>query len=106
MIGREKLHELLDFDFATGKMVWKVRPTARPQWNARYAGKEADKRVNAFNSKIRADGKSGVSWFKPRGLWRAYLTNGGKQMHIGYYETLEGAAAARDCAYHAIEPKG
>lgn len=166
MISPDKLHEILDFDFATGKMVWKARPHARAQWNGRYAGKEAftsnscgykqgaifgrlylahkviyaaahgqwpdlidhinqdrsdnritnlraaDKSINSFNSKIRADNKSGVrgvNWFKPRRLWRAYLTNKGPQIHLGYFPTIEEAVAARAAAFQALatkEPKG
>lgn len=41
MISAKDLHEIIDFDFEAGKMFWKARPAARPQWNGRYAGKEA-----------------------------------------------------------------
>jgi len=41
MIDPKILHETLDFDFTSGRMFWKHRSDASPQWNARYAGKEA-----------------------------------------------------------------
>lgn len=163
MISAKQLNELIDFDFQTGRMFWKARPTARPQWNGRYAGKEAftgnsygykqgaifgklylahkvifaaaydewpdlidhinqdpsdnrlenlraaNKSTNAYNSKIRGDNRSGatgVSWFQRRQCWRAYLTKMGRQIHLGYFPTLEAAIAARANAFNHMEPKG
>ena len=37
----ELLRKLLRYEPDTGKLFWKVRPEGRPEWNARYAGKEA-----------------------------------------------------------------
>ena len=160
MINASVLHELLDFDFETGRMFWKHRPSARPQWNSRYAGKEAftgsscgykqgsifgklhqahrviyaaahgvwpelidhinqnrsdnrisnlrvaNKVLNAHNSKMRVDnvsGVKGVSWFKRNACWRAYLTQGGRQIHLGYFPSIEDAAAARSAAFQELQ---
>ena len=37
----EVLRQLLRYDPETGKLFWCDRPDARPQWRARYVGKEA-----------------------------------------------------------------
>lgn len=39
---------------------------------------------------------TGVSFFKPAKLWRAYVTKDGKRKDIGYFKTELEAAAARD----------
>lgn len=46
----------------------------------------------------------GVSWFKPHGRWMARITFRGVQRFLGYYDTAEDAARARDAA--AIELHG
>lgn len=38
----------------------------------------------------------GVSWFAPRGYWRATIRLNGKQRTLGYYDTEEKAARAHD----------
>ena len=38
----------------------------------------------------------GVSWYKPRAKWRAFIRVQGKQHHCGYYEDDEEAAKAYD----------
>lgn len=164
MIDKEKLYELLEFNFETGKMYWRRRPNARSQWNGRYAGKEAftakrggyfhgaiggrlfqahrviyaaahgewpelidhinqdtednrlanlraaSKSINSHNSKCRVDSRTGikgVSWSKRQSAFRAYLTVGGKQIHLGYHPTVEAASAAREAAFRKhMEPKG
>lgn len=162
MITAQKLHEIINFDFDTGRMLWKFRPDHRAQWNGRYAGKEAftgnsdgykqgsifgrlylahkviyaaaydewpdlidhinqdradnrlcnlraaDKVINSHNSKIRSDntsGVKGVSWFKRNQCWRAHLTIGGVQSHLGYFQSLDDAVAARARAFQSMEPK-
>jgi hypothetical protein len=156
MIDHSILHELLEFDFDTGRMFWKKRPGERSQWNGRYAGKEAftatalgyrqgqingqrlqahrviyaaaygewpelidhinqdrsdnrlsnlrsaDKALNSFNSKVRSDsstGIKGVSWSRRSNAWRAYITDAGKQVHLGFYATADDAAVARAKAF-------
>lgn len=160
MIGANTLHEIMEFDFEAGRIFWKRRPAERPQWNGRYAGKEAfttdctgykqgaifgrlyqahrviyaaahgywpvlvdhinqdrsdnrlcnlraaDKVLNAHNSKIRTDNKSGtkgVSWFRRNKCWRAYLSERGKQMHLGYFQSIDDAVRARDAAFQKLQ---
>lgn len=40
----------------------------------------------------------GVSWYARQSRWSAYLSENGKQIHIGYFDTEEEAARARDGA--------
>lgn len=160
MISAAKLNELFDFDFANGRIFWKQRANA-PQWNARYAGKEAftsdsfgykrgsiggklylahrvifaahhgywpdlidhinqdrsdnrisnlraaDKRLNANNSKVRRDsatGVRGVSYYKRKACWRAYINRDGRQIHLGFYPSLDAAVSAREAA-NSMEPR-
>jgi hypothetical protein len=39
-------------------------------------------------------GSKGVSWYSPRGKWRAAITVHGRQRCIGYFDKKEDAAAA------------
>ncbi len=56
----------------------------------------ADKRINALNSKIRADNLSGVTGVAPnRNKWRAYRYESGRQIALGTFDTIEEAASAR-----------
>ena len=71
--------------------------------------REVSRRENCRNRS--ADGRStsgltGVSWFKRDKKWRAQLSRGGKNTHIGYYDTPEDAhaayrAACANAGYHA-----
>lgn len=38
----------------------------------------------------------GVTRYRRTGRWRAYVTEGGRQFHIGYFDTAEEAARAYD----------
>jgi hypothetical protein len=52
---------------------------------------------NKTNSKIYRNNKSGfkgVHWHKRDGTWGASIGYNGKQIHIGYFATLEEAARA------------
>lgn len=62
-------------------------------------------------------GVRGVSWHKGKGKWRATLCYKGKDMHLGYFDTIDEAAAARKEAeekyyapilekYKDIKPEG
>jgi len=57
----------------------------------------ADFRTNALNAKLRKDNKSGmkgVCWSIPGKRWRAYGKSNGKQIHLGYFDTVEEAHEA------------
>lgn len=53
-------------------------------------------------------GVPGVCWHKRRQKWCAYIKHLGREVHIGYYNTLEEAATARASAkaeYHKFHPE-
>ena len=43
-------------------------------------------------------GNIGVSWNKEKQKWKAYITIGGKQIHVGYFVNKEDAIQARKAA--------
>ncbi len=56
----------------------------------------ATKRDNAGNVGLRGDntsGHRGVCWHKHRGKWQARGMRDGRKIHLGYYTSLEEAAA-------------
>lgn len=61
---------------------------------------------NQANHRMRSDNTSGfegVSYFKQRGKWKAYVSINGKYKHLGYFATAIDAAIAYDAAaikYH------
>jgi hypothetical protein len=38
-------------------------------------------------------GVKGVTWNKRKSIWKAYIKNEGKQLHLGYFHSLEEAEA-------------
>jgi len=62
-------------------------------WNLRPATKAQDTR-NRTKQSNNTSGYIGV--YSTQGRWLASITFNGKQMHIGYYDTPEEAARARD----------
>lgn len=58
----------------------------------------ADKKVNAINSGLPANNKSGVkgvSWHKAGKKWTAQIKNDGVKIHLGSYDKLQDAVEAR-----------
>lgn len=54
---------------------------------------------NMHNAPVFATNKSGhkgVAWFKRDACWRSYITVNYRQIHLGYYQTIEQAARARE----------
>ena len=52
---------------------------------------------NLGNSRLRTDntsGYKGVQWYKPYRKWRSRIQFEGKNIHIGYHDDIEDAAAA------------
>lgn len=49
-----------------------------------------NRKVNTRNT----SGMTGVSWYKPRQMWRAQINLNGKRKSLGVYETKEEAATA------------
>lgn len=61
--------------------------------------READQTENMANARRRVDntsGSRGVSWKQDKQKWKAYVNLNGKQIHCGYFDTIEEAKAARD----------
>lgn len=59
--------------------------------------REATSFENQRNASMRTANRSGVSgvcWHKGRDRWHAKIRAGGKQIHLGYFERIEDAAAA------------
>jgi hypothetical protein len=60
--------------------------------------REASKSCNTKNSKIRLDSKTkitGVFRYGKKNKWASYISNNGKRIHIGIFNTLEEAVLAR-----------
>ena len=56
---------------------------------------------NLKNGKKRSNNRSGVAgvyWHKASGKWCARINSQGRQIHLGYYDTLEDAKTARIAA--------
>jgi len=63
--------------------------------------REATKSQNAINSATRRDSSTriaGVCWSADKKKWRAYITKGQKQRHVGYFDAIEDATSARASA--------
>ena len=50
---------------------------------------------NKGKSKNNTSGHVGVSWDKTKQKWYAYIQHDSKRIHLGYYDVLEDAVAAR-----------
>ena len=58
--------------------------------------REVTNSQNILNSKMKANntsGVKGVTWNKEKSIWKAYIKNEGKQLHLGYFHSLEEAEA-------------
>lgn len=61
----------------------------------------ATRQENNRNRNVRSDNTSGVTgvyWNKKLGKWAGSICTGGKRMHLGVFDTIEGARAAYDAA--------
>ncbi len=65
--------------------------------NLRHVQRSINAR-NAHKSSLNTSGINGVSWHKPTSRWRAYLRVDYRQVHIGYFDNIEDASAARRAA--------
>lgn len=88
-------------------------PPARTEWdhwnrdpldNRRSNFRAVPHAVNIRNSRLQTgrrpntSGFRGVTWDKRRRNWRAYISTGGKQYHVGHFDSLELAVMARMAA--------
>lgn len=73
--------------------------------------REASPRENQQNHPIHRDntsGVTGVDWVKRAKKWRAVIKHKGRNIHLGYYNTIEEAAMSRAIAkakYHTFHPE-
>ena len=61
--------------------------------------RSADRSLNCLNQAIRKDntsGVKGVSWYKKLNKWVVQVSVEGHRTHLGYFDSLEEAAAARE----------
>jgi hypothetical protein len=61
--------------------------------------REATSASNKQNLSMRSDNKSaimGVNWHKASQKWRAYVSVNGRQISLGYYDSIHAAKAARE----------
>ena len=54
--------------------------------------------ANALPQQGRSSRFKGVTWYKPYRKWRAYISPGGKFLHLGYFEAEADAALAYNAA--------
>lgn len=69
--------------------------------------RRAENMQNMCKYSNNTSGVLGVGFDKTNGKWRARIMVNGKNVHIGYFETLEEASAARAAAkqkYHTFNP--
>lgn len=65
--------------------------------NVRWATKAVQSR-NTKLHRTNTTGIRGVSWSKAKNRWRAAIYVNNRQRHVGYFDTIEQAAAARRAA--------
>lgn len=63
--------------------------------NIRYCTHQQNQ-INQPLQKNNTSGVSGVSWYPPRGKFRARIKVSQQDIHLGYYKTLEEAVQARN----------
>lgn len=56
----------------------------------------AENIINQPPRRSNTSGATGVSWCKKYNRWVAYIGIAGRRTHIGYFDTLDGARAARE----------
>ena len=68
--------------------------------NIGFGGEIPEEEVAEFNRRImlkkNPSGHVGVSWMKSTGKWKATLCRDGRQYHLGYFDNIEDAVAARE----------
>ncbi len=116
--GREALAGINTSGYASGRIlsrtvlshrvVWKLATAEDPEFIDHVNGRRADNRIenlrsvskreNSLNQrppKHSTSGVLGVSWHRRTGKWAAKIGVNGQTLHLGYFSTIEDAAAAR-----------
>lgn len=68
------------------------------RWDNLRACSDGQNKRNTKRPKTNTSGFKGVSFFHQRQKWRAYISLDGRQTHLGLFDTLEKARAARTSA--------
>jgi hypothetical protein len=85
------MHDLLGFKYGDHKN--RNRADNRKE-NLRNATRQENARNTSLSSK-NTSGYKGVSWKKDKKKWKAYITIGHKQIHLGYFDNKDDAVKAR-----------
>lgn len=104
---------LLGRNVMAHRVVWKWHFGTEPDEIDHINGDKANNRIenlraatrqeNLRNTSLRHDNKTGVHgvyWHKGKRLWIAAIRTGGKQIHLGQFESLETAKYVRRIAEH------
>jgi hypothetical protein len=96
--GVLRLAHRLAFLYMTGALPPEVDHINRDKSDNRWANlRPASRRENEGNKGLLSNntsGHRGVSWYKRTRKWSAKGKRDGRQIHLGYFDTLEEAAAA------------
>ena len=58
--------------------------------------------ANVRRRRSNTSGYTGISWFRERGKWQAYIREEGRHRHLGLFDTIEEAIAVRRDAARRI----
>jgi hypothetical protein len=72
------------------------RDRADNRWANLRPATRSENKLNGGPHRDNKSSRNGVSWFARDQKWRARGTCNGKQRHLGYFDTLEEAAAVAD----------
>ncbi len=103
---------ILNSLYSTHRVVWAMTTGAWPEDDIDHInGVRTDNRIENLRAVTRAEnlrnaaiystntsGVVGVSWHKAAGKWSAQITADGKKIHLGLFDDLEEAIAARAAA--------
>jgi HNH endonuclease/AP2 domain len=102
LLGIPRLAQRLAFIWMTGEAPEFVDHINRDRTDNRWANlRPATATQNLANGKLRSDNTSGyrgVTWYKPYQKWMARILNKGDDHFLGYYDTVEEAAAVYERA--------
>jgi hypothetical protein len=75
--------------------------------NLRIAKNQVEQQQNQKIRKDNISGHPGVSWFKTRNKWVAYINLNKKRIHLGYFDSYEDACVSHahgKVKYHSFQP--
>lgn len=103
-------------DYRAHRLAWVMSYSTDLEFIDHINGNRSDNRIanlrsvshsgNTKNAKRRGDnlsGVTGVSFFRPKGTWRARINHNGRTILLGYFRTYDEAVAARKAAEKVYE---